>query len=193
MHTCPWCSTNYVNWKSSCDQCGGPLARPPGMEIGPRPPDAPRSIPKRYARKVMWTSNFMTLVGLGFVAVGSLFTIPFLVNKLWVPSLIGMFFLVGGGIMFWTAFQAGRSRLRAFRYGKIVEGKVRSVRSDTSVSVNNQNPYKLIYHFPVGDTLQEGSIVTFDSTAWERQPGQPLWVLYDEKDPENSAIYPPLA
>ena len=163
------------------------------MELGPRPPEAPRKVPKRYARKVMWTSNLMALVGLGFSGVGLLFLAPFVANKMWLPALIPCFFIVGGGSMFWSAFTSARARLRAFRYGKVVEGKVRSVRSDTSMQVNNQNPYKLTYHFPVGDTLQEGTIVTFDSTAWERQAGQPLWVLYDEKDPECNAIYPPLA
>ena len=41
--------------------------------------------------------------------------------------------------------------------------------------------------------LIEGVIITFDSTASQRRTGQPVWVLYNEADPTENAIYPPLS
>lgn len=189
MHTCPWCQTHYVNWMSSCTQCGGPLARPPGMDAGPPPPAAPRAIPRRYARRVTW--NVFTLVGLGFSAFGLLFMTPMVLNKMWQAVFPG-FFALGGLSMFFQAWKKARGTLRAFRHGTVAEGKVRRVQQDRSVQVNGECPWKLTYHYAINDIWHEGQITTFDSTAWERNPGQPLWVLYDQSDPDISAIYPPL-
>jgi hypothetical protein len=39
----------------------------------------------------------------------------------------------------------------------------------------------------------EGNIISFDTTAARRDSGQPVWVLYNEADPTENAIYPPLS
>jgi hypothetical protein len=41
--------------------------------------------------------------------------------------------------------------------------------------------------------MHEGVIISFDTTASLRFSGQPVWVLYNEADPTENAMYPPLA
>ena len=192
MHKCPWCTTSYVNWQSKCGQCGGPLAPPPGMEIGPPPPPTPRKLPPAYVRRVRWTSNLPVLIGGGFFLFGLLLFIPMVANRLWA-ALLPAFFMLGGGSMFRYGWRQASGVLQAFRHGRAVEGRVHRVSWDTSTTVNGEHPWKLVYVFTADDMRREGIITTFDSTAGERSSGQPLWVLYDEADPSRSAIYPPLA
>lgn len=192
MHKCPWCTTVYVNWQSQCGQCGGPLPPPPGMDIGPPPPAAPRKLLPRYVRRVRITSNIAVMVGAGFFMFGLLMFIPMVVNRLWAAVLPG-FFMLGGGSMFRYGWRQASGVLNAFRYGRAVEGKVHRVSWDTSTTVNGEHPWKLVYVFTADNQRYEGSVTTFDATAGERSSGQPLWVLYNEADPTQSAIYPPLA
>lgn len=193
MHTCSWCTTSYVNWQSQCQQCGGPLPPPPGMRLGDPPPPAPRKLPARYVKRVRWSENIATLVGLGFTAVGTLFAVPMLVNSVWLPLLVPGFLLLGGVSMFRYGWKIAEARLRAFRIGKAVEGKIHQVGVDATQHINGRHPARVVYHFLVGGQLQEGVIITFDSTASRRFSGQPVWVLYNEADPSENAIYPPLS
>jgi hypothetical protein len=192
MHKCPWCTTNYINWQSTCNQCGGPLAPLPGMGLGPRPPEAPRQVPAQYERRMKWTRNIGTLVGGMFFLVGGIMVIPMLFVAP-LAALFPGFFMVGGFFMFRYGWLHAKGVLHAFKHGQAVEGRVAQVSLDTSQAVNNQHPWKLVYHFPIGNQLQEGSVTSFDSTLSSRTPGQPLWVLYNDDDPEKSAIFPPIA
>lgn len=193
MHKCPWCTTAYVNWQSQCKQCGGPLPPPPGMQLGEPPPPAPRKLPATYVKRVRWTENIATMVGLGFTGVGLLMAVPMLANGLWLPSLLPGFFLLGGISMFRYGWKIASGRLRAYRQGKAVEGRIERVGYDTTQRVNGRHPHRVVYHFPIGDHWQEGEIITFDSTASKRSSGQPVWVLYNEADPTENAIFPPLS
>lgn len=193
MHTCPWCTTSYTNWQSQCQQCGGPLAPLVGQGLGQEPPPVPRKLPAAYVRRVRWTQNIVTMVGPGFIAVGLLLTIPMILNKLWLPALLPLFFLLGGTSMFNYGWKIAEARLRAFRLGKAVKGRIHQIGVDATQHVNGQHPSKVIYHFNVGDQLHEGVIISFDTTASRRASGDPVWVLYNEADPSENAIYPPLS
>lgn len=191
MHTCSWCGTHYVNWQSQCRSCGGPMPPLPGMELGSPPPPVPRSLPKHYAFRVRWASNLMVLVGAGFTMVGTLLFLPMVVNRLWA-ALLPLLFMIGGLSMFRIGWKGASGKLRAFRHGTAVKGKIASISKDTSQSVNGRHPWRLVYHFPVGNQMQEGVLTSFDSTIGERRSGQPLWVLYVQDDPSQNALYPPL-
>ena len=191
MHTCPWCSTHYINWQSQCKSCGGRMPPPPGMELGPPPPSVPRELPKNYAFRVRWANNIATLVGGMFTFVGFVLFLPMAVNLLWA-ALLPLLFLIGGLSIFLHGWRSASAKLRAFRYGEAAQGKIASIGKDTSQSVNGRHPWRLVYHFTVGDQLQEGILTSFDSTIGQRSSGQPLWVLYVPEDPSKNAIYPPL-
>lgn len=164
-----------------------------GQGLGPEPPSAPRKLPRAYVRRVRWTQNIATMVGLGFTAFGLLFAVPMIVQKLWLPVLAPGFFLLGGVSMFRYGWKIAAARLRAFRIGKAVKGSIYQIGVDATQHVNGQHPAKVIYHFQVGDQVHEGVIITFDTTASRLFSGQPMWVLYNEADPTESAIYPPLS
>ena len=192
MHICPWCSTSYAQWQNKCDQCGGSLAPPPGEGLGPKPPDAPRTLPKRYERRVKWTENISTMAGIIFAAVGSILFAVFVFVNIWM-SLFPAFFAFGGICLFRLGWKKAKGILFAYKYGKVAEGRIHKVSLDATQSVNNVHPWLLVYHFPVGDQIYEGTLSTFDSTVELRTPGQPLWVLFNAADPAESAIFPPLA
>ncbi len=163
----------------------------PGMELGPPPPSAPRALPNGFAFRQRVTGNIMTVVGAGFLTIGSLFTWAMLVAKPWVALFPG-FFALGGFFMTRQGLLHAGKVLRAFRTGVAVEGRVASVSSDMSTTVNGRHPLKLTYHFAVGGHEHEGVVVSWDSTIENRMSGQPLWVLYVEDDPAQSTLYPPV-
>ncbi len=191
MFTCGWCGKHYVNWQNQCVSCGGPMPPLPGMELGSPPPGAPRTLPKGFAMRTLLTSNFATIFGLVITGFSSLFTWAMLVAKPWVAIFPGLF-LLGGLSMLRYGWKQGRATLRAFRHGEAVQGKLATLEKDTTTTVNGKHPWKLIYHFQLGNELHEGKVISFDSTVGTRTRGQPLWVLYVEKDPAQNTLYPPI-
>jgi len=191
MTTCGWCGTSYAQWQSKCSSCGGPLPPQPGMGIGPEPPPAPRKLPKGFAFRVKWSRNIAVLGGLFCMAISSLMLFAMIKAKTWFAVVPGLFDFAGVCL-----FIAGRKRavgiLRAFRRGATSEGKISEVSLDTTQSVNGRHPWKLVYQFPVGEELHEGSFVSFDSVVGSRSSGQPVWVLYVPSDPTQSTLYPPV-
>ena len=190
MITCGWCGKHYTNWKNQCDSCGGPLPRPPGMELGPPPPPTPRKLPKGFIVRSFFM-NLATILGLAFTFMGSLMVVPMVMQKMWQAVFPG-FFLLGGLSLLWHAFKLAVSTVRSFRHGVAVEGKIASVSKDTTQTMNGQHPWKLVWHFEHEGQQIEGSHISFDSTLGERSRGQPLWVLYQKNAPHHSTIYPPL-
>lgn len=95
--------------------------------------------------------------------------------------------------MFRYGWRIAAGRLRAFRDGKAVEGKIYQVGVDATQRVNGRHPSRVVYHFSVDGQVKEGVIITFDTTAEQRWSGQPVWVLYNESDPTENAVYPPLS
>jgi len=191
MITCGWCNTHYTSWQSQCASCGGPMPPLPGMELGPPPPAAPRTLPKGFALRTRLTGNIATWVGLIFFTFGSLMTVAIFFAKPWA-SLFPLFFVLGGFGMLRLGLTQANNTLRAFRFGTAVAGSVHQVSFDTSQSVNGKHPYKLTYHFQVGGNLHEGAIVSFDSTLSQRRSGQPLWILFHPDDPAQNTPYPPV-
>lgn len=191
MITCGWCGKHYATWKNQCDSCGGPMPPPPGMELGPKPPDVPRTLPKGFAFRQRFSRNIATILGLVISMFGLLFFLAMLRAKPWVAIFPGIFML-GGFSMFRYGWMHASGILRAFQHGVATEGKIAGISIDTTQSINNQHPWKLIYHFTANGQQQEGVLISWDSTIATRSTGQPMWVLYVENDPSQSTLYPPL-
>ncbi len=181
-----------MSWQNQCDSCGGLLPPPPGKELGPPPPAAPRPLPKGFALRTRLTSNMATLIGGAFLLIAFMMGLPMVVQKLWLPALIPAFFALGGFGMVRHGLAHANGILRAFRHGVAEKGKIASIGKDTTQSVNNVHPWKLVYHFPVNGHMHEGKVISFDSTIGKRMPGQPLWVLYLPDQPDLSTLYPPV-
>ena len=167
------------------------MPRLPGQELGEPPPPAPRTFPKGIAFRTRWSGNVATLMGGAFFLLGSFFFLAFLREKSFA-ALFPLLFVVGGFFMFRLGWQNATRTLRAFRHGTAVAGKVHECRLDTTQSLNKRHPYKLTWHFTVGGHQYEGTLTSFDSTLGSRGGGQPLWVLYDPRDPGQNTIYPPV-
>jgi hypothetical protein len=163
----------------------------PGHELGEPPPPVPRKLPNGFAFRTRWTSNIATLVGGGFLAVGLLFLIAFIKAKTWAV-VIPIFFMTGGFFVFLHGWRHASSVLRAFRKGVAVRGEVFECKVDRTQSMNGEHPFKLTWHFAVGNRQFEGTLTSFDSTLGSRARGQPVWVLYVADDPEQNTLYPPV-
>lgn len=161
------------------------------MELGEPPPSVPRVIPKKYEFGIKWSHNIATLVGGLFSLIGTLLFLP-MIFVAPIAALLPLLFMIGGFSMFRYGRKRANATLRAFRHGEAVKGKIASIGKDTSQSVNGRHPWRLVYHFEVGNQLQEGVITSFNSTIGSRREGQPLWVLYVKEDPSQNAVYPPL-
>jgi hypothetical protein len=191
MITCGWCNTHYTGWKKNCDNCGGPMPPPPGSDPGPEPPDTPRKLPKGFAFRTLWSRNLLVIIGGVFFGGGALMSSLMLMAKTWAV-LFPAFFVVGGFFMFLHGRKVAKGILRAFRHGKAVAGKVYQVSLDTTQSINERHPWRLVYHFPVDGQNHEGVLTSYDSTVGTRGSGQPVWVLYVEDDLDQNTLYPPL-
>jgi hypothetical protein len=189
--TCGWCGVHYTEWKNRCDSCGGPMPSPPGADLGPPPPEAPRELPKGFAFRILWSGNVLVLIGAVF---GGISTILFFPMLLLIPpaALLPLLFMILGFVLFRIGRKGAKRTLKAFVHGTAVRGEIADVSRDLSESTNGQNPWKLTYHFAVEGTAHEGSAKSYDSTVGKRTPGQPVWVLYLAKDPAQNTIYPPL-
>jgi uncharacterized protein DUF3592 len=176
------------------------LPAPPGADPGPAPPDPPRSLPPQFVRRIRFTRNVFFIVGAAFLAAGLLFGPTFLAVGLSGAkgpfAILGVVFtLVFGGLGLVLALKGHRdamATLRALQFGRAVVGAIRSVYYDTSVQINNRSPWAIEYSFVAGSRTLEGKARTWDDSARERQPGQPLHVLYLEEDPGQNTIYPPV-
>ncbi len=191
MITCGWCGIHYHSWQKQCDSCGGPMPPMPGMELGPPPPATPRALPKGFAFRQRFSKNFGTVIGLLFTVVGSLFFVALLHAKP-VTAIIPGLMLLGGLSMLRHGWIHASGILRAFRHGVATEGTIAAINIDTTQSINNVHPRKLIYHFTAGGQQHEGVHISWDTTISNRRTGQPLWVLYLEDDPSKSTLYPPV-
>ena len=163
----------------------------PGEGLGPPPPPVPRPLPKGFEFRRKWSGNILALVGIIFFLIGSFIFLVFLLLGLLIGMPLPLLFMVGGFAMLLIGRRQAARTLNAFVRGSVAEGKVVSVAQDHSQTLNGVHPWKLTYHFPTGAQLQEGTVVSWDSTITARAPGQPLWVLYVPEDPEQNTAYPP--
>jgi hypothetical protein len=192
QYTCGWCNTHFKEWQSKCISCGGPMPPLPGMSLTEEPPPAPRTLPKGFETKEKWLGNAPAMVGGIFLLVGIIqFVVFILVLPLAAPFPL-LFITIG-----WFIMRAGRKRaqqlINAFQNGRAVKGTITEVYHDGTIQVNGRHPWRINYSFQsAGGQTHEGFARTFDSSAQQRQPGQPIWVLVNDNNPEENTIYPPV-
>lgn len=197
--SCSWCDTRYTTFKSNCSNCGGPISAPPGQDAGMLPPASPRELPAGYMRRQAFR-NPLFLVGLIFSCIGIpfLFIFPIIgiFSGLWLFLLIGGslggIFTVLGLTMARFGWKGMQEKWQAYQFGEAVIGKVVEVYRDTSVKVNGRSPWAIVYEFTVNDRIYEGSEQSFQYSARQRKPGQPLHILYMRDNTEHNTVYPPV-
>jgi len=198
--------------RTQCKSCGGPLPPlplkvlrlHPELEIDDttflaiQPGPAPRRLPGGYAIRQILFSNVAAFIGLFFAAFGLLFGgLGCPLTIVLIPLGLGFcgFGLLFGGLgllISVPAMRGAQRRLRALRVGEFVRGRIVEVTRDTSQSVNGRHPWLLRYLFDTGTSVHEGTVSAWEWLEGEREPDEPVWVVFLEEDPEVNAIWPPV-
>ena len=171
---------------------------PPGSDAGPAPPPAPRKVPRGFLRRKLFSANPLGIVGLVFTLVGLPFVIVFpiigIIEREWLFLIIGGslgLVFAGLGIFFVIiAIRNAQRKIQAHRLGDATTGVLVDVYRDQSVTVNSRNPWTLEYEFNVVGAVYSGKATSWSRAAREREPGQPLHVLYLRDKPDDNTIYP---
>ncbi len=174
---CGWCSSsNRRDETATCKSCGGPLPGIPGGHPGPRPPDAPRELPKGYRWRTLLWKNTLALIG-------AIFTVFFCWTAIF--ALIGIPLWIYG-------HRKGQRWLEALEQGTPTRGTLRSVELDRSQSINNVHPYELTIDYETAEGTQQGTIEAWDRSHGQRPPGEQMWVVHVPGEPKHFAVWPPL-
>ncbi|MCA0430889.1 MAG: hypothetical protein LCH32_10360 [Bacteroidetes bacterium] len=176
---CPWCRSEFLNSTiSNCSNCGGTLEYQKVInDIGPKPPLAPRDIPAKFIRRIKYTGNVYTMIGI-------IFTVPFF----WT-----VIFPIIGIILWKKGLKEANEELIPLKDGIAVKGEITSIEFDRSKTINGKHPLEVTFSFNAnGKTLtgQVGNI--FDPINNIKQVGDGVWVVYMPEDPNLSSVWPPL-
>jgi hypothetical protein len=141
------------------------------------------------------------LVGFIFTLVGAPFAIFFPVIGFavgdYVFPIIGC--LLGGGfvalglVLAFFGYRSAEGKIRPFQYGVATTGKIVDLHLDTSIQVNGRSPYAVIYQFEVMGQPFEGKVLSWKYATQQQAPGNVVWVLYMQDNPNENVIYPPVS
>ncbi|TGL24194.1 hypothetical protein EHQ46_03475 [Leptospira yanagawae] len=176
---CPWCKTKYPNTNSTnCTNCGGTLEYTITSDgMGSEPPIAPRVLPAKFKRRIKYTGNVMTMIGI-------IFTIPFFWTILF--PIIGIFCWRKG-------LKTANDELLPLEEGKATVGEITDIRKDYTQSLNGESPSIVEFVFEVNGIQHKGNVGNiYDQVHLTKKVGDQLWVVYMPNDPDKSSVWPPL-
>ena len=149
----------------------------PGGDPGPRPPDVPRTLPRGYENRIRYWKNVYVLIGFFFTIV-FFWTIIF--------PLIGIPLWIVGR-------KKAKSKLAALRQGNPTRGWITSCEVDTSQTINNRHPWRIVYGFKLLDGQKSSGVaIGWDPINQKRKVGDVMWIVFTEGSPPQSAIWPPI-
>lgn len=165
---------------------------PPGMDAGPEPPPAPRTLPPGFAFRIRLSRNISSIMGLIFTGVGVIATLAAAGARSW-GLLVTAPILAGGVFMLKHGLESAGRVLLAFKQGRAVKGRVASVREDRQTTINNRHPWDIVYTFTADGHTHEGKMQTYETATANRYQGTPqVWVLVVDGCPECNTLYPPI-
>ncbi|MBM9590133.1 hypothetical protein JWG41_06730 [Leptospira sp. 201903075] len=176
---CPWCKSQFPGTKlTNCTNCGGTLEYEYNTdELGSKPPNAPRILPPKFKRRIKYTGNVMTLIGI-------IFTIPFFWTILF--PIIGIFCWRKG-------IKTANEELLPLENGESTVGEITDIRKDYSQSLNGRSPTVVEFVFESKGKKHVGNVGNiYDSVHLTKKLGDKLWVVYMPNDPSQSSVWPPL-
>ncbi len=164
------------------------------------PLPAPRDVPPDYIRGLLLSSGWvisagiLSLLGFIFAILGLMLTVVFSLVGLNVPvglSFVGvgvLLLIVGLPILLWR-YIAARQMAKVFGLGEVTSGNVINVQQKRSVRVNRQHPWVISYQFRTVGREYSGHHITFNLPNASLKPGQLVYVLYLERNPERNTLY----
>ncbi len=176
---CAWCKSQFVNTTiANCSNCGGTLDYKLIMgDPGIKPPMSPRELPKKFIRRIKYTGNVMTMIGIAF-------TIPFF----WT-----VIFPIIGIICWRKGIKEANNELIPLEHGTAILGQITSIERDYTKTINNKSPFVVEFLFEAGGQKHIGNVGNiFDPIDQEKKVGDKVWVVYIPENPELSSIWPPL-
>lgn len=204
---CPWCGTNYADFRPNCKNCGGPirLPEPPREASAPleaaepllAPPPAPRPIADSYVWKLVGGDGssilgfILTLIGGIFFIVGGGLTLGIVTAFIGIPfTLLGLVLGAGGAALLRTRYGVMQKLVNVLRHGQPTRGEIVSAEANYNVEVNGRNPWSIGYQFEVNGRDYSGKVSTLNEPGPQLQPGRAAYVLYLPESPELNALYP---
>ncbi|MCW7474152.1 hypothetical protein [Leptospira levettii] len=176
---CPWCKSQYTDKSlSNCKNCGGTLAYSYNSdELGAEPPKTPRTLPSQFVRRIKYTGNVMTLIGI-------FFTVPFCWTIL-LPII---------GIFCWRkGLQTAKEELEPLELGRTTVGEITEIRKDYTQSLNGKSPTVVEFLFEANGQKHVGTVGNiYESVHLTKKIGDKLWVVYMPDEPNKSSVWPPL-
>jgi len=173
---CGWCSnSNRRDLTKNCTSCGGKLPQIPGTSRLPRPPLAPRLLPKGYENKIRYWKNVYFLMGAIFMLF--LFTI--------ILPIVGYFLLKYGK-------KKANNQIFALKYGTPTKGEIVNCYVDDTQEINGVNPVRIDYVFSTPNEECHSYIHSWDRVNLKRPKGEHLWVLFNLEDLSQNSIWPPM-
>ncbi len=176
---CPWCKSEFSNSVlPNCSNCGGTLVYQKNTgELGPKPSMAPREIPAKFVRRIKYTGNVYTIIGM-------VFTIPFVWTVIF--PIIGIFLWRKG-------LKDANDELMPLEHGSVVQGEIESVEFDYSKTINGRHPLTVNFTFEVGGQTYNGNVGNiFESHNKLKKVGDAVWVVYLKENPQLSSVWPPM-
>ena len=208
MITCPWCGTSYAEFRSNCQNCGGPLPvtaqkTAPGLDAGlpedvlPVPPPPPRPIANRYTWRLMASDSWaipalvFSILGAIFTLLGVVLTLAVVTAFVGIPfAILGILFLAGAAAVGVWRYQEMKKIVEVLRAGDAAEGQITQVVENLSVQVNGRHPWVIRYQFHAGGQPYQGQVSTLKSLGTALQAGKRACVLYLPHAPDRNVLYP---
>ncbi len=175
---CSWCETvvpesSFIN----CPNCGGNLSLSNGSDPGPPPPPTPRFLPKQFVKRIKYSGNVYTILGM-------IFTIPLF----WT-----IIFPIIGIILWKKGARTANEELNPLMNGIATEGTITNIRQNLSIQINGRSPYVVEFVFDFQGRKVTGDVGNiFDSSVLIKKPGDKVWVVFLYDKPEQSSIWPPM-
>ena len=81
---------------------------------------------------------------------------------------------------------------QVLKNGQATLGEIEETTQNYAVTINNRHPWDIRYNFQVHGKEYQGKLTTLNTPGPIYQPGERIYVLYDEQTPTTSILYPPL-
>jgi hypothetical protein len=158
---------------------------------------SPRSISDNFAWKLIFADGW-AIAAFVFLMVGGIFaitgiplTLALVTAFVGIPfAVLGILFLIAGGVIFQRSFQKARTTVQVLRQGEAAHGHIESVDMNYSVRVNGRHPWIIKYAFQLHGKNYEGQVTTLNEPGPQLEAGNATYVLYLPDTPEANALYP---
>jgi len=165
--------------------------------VGERPPPTPRSVDVKIGDVgggwgLIGGGILFSAVALLFMSIGIGIMISGDLGGLWF-ALFPVIHLAAGVWMISSVLKQRAKRIRLYRDGQAIVARVQGAGPDRTSSVDRENPFELVWRFELDGNDYHDKMSSLRSALSTHQVGDPVWVVYNPEDPEESAIWPPLS